>query len=425
MNQNESSLTGNNYVLLFIISLLTVVYLIAEHSRFGDFTVFLDAGKRLGTGENIYTYNELNYFKYYYSPAFALFLSPLSAFDYTITVLFWKAFNIFLFYRLWKHLENKFLDFSVFTKTQKNIIQLVMFLSILTFISGTFHMVQMSVFLLYVMVEGTFLIVNKKKVLLGALLLAIAINIKIMPIVIVPYLIYRRAFSSVGLIFAFTLLLIFIPTFFIGSDYNQFLHAEWWDSINPLNKEHILDVNERGFHSLSALFGSLFTENLGNSSNLQIKRNILNLDLTSIEYLLNGVRLVLVLYTMRVLKFPIFSKIKSNLQLFYELSYLLIITPLIFPHQQVYGFLLVFPAFAYVIYNVSLEWIISKKLNLRMILLVIALLISNCIILLGFMREELYHFKVSTYGVLLMLALLIMYPISVCKNNMASLKKES
>jgi len=93
----------------------------------------------------------------------------------------------------------------------------------------------------------------------------------------------------------------------------------------------------------------------------------------------------------------------------YELSYILLITPLIFPHQQVYGFLLILPATAYILLNVFLEVKTKTKVSLRLVLFVIAIIITNSITLFGFMREELFHFKITTYGVLLQLGLFLSY----------------
>lgn len=400
------------FVLPFIVALLAIVYLFAEYKRLGDFSVFWDAGTLLKSKRNIYLYNELNSFKYYYSPAFALFLSVFSAVNPLIIAVIWKALNIGFLVRIWLIIQQRYLDFNLLELKYRRLLEVLMFLGCITFITATFHVVQMSVFLLYAMFEGVDLIIHKKRPILGALLISIAINIKVMPIVVIPYLFFRKEWLSVIWIKVFFIALILVPSLFIGHDYNKFLHSEWWKSINPINEEHILDVNERGFHSLSALITSLFTDNLGNASNLQYKRNILNLNVETVTIILNIIRLSLVGYTLKILGASFFKKSKSKLHVFYELSYILLITPLIFPHQQIYGFLLIFPALTYVLYNLFIDFSLTKKVGVKMVLLLVALILSNSTTIFGFIRYDLAHFKVTTYGVLLILGLFISYPVA-------------
>ncbi len=401
----------NNFVPISYLLILIIVYLIAEYNRLGDFRIFLDAGELLKGKENIYLYNHLNNFKYYYSPLFALFLSLFTKVNDVVIIILWKLLSFFFLFRIWIIINKRFIDVNIFSVRQKEIFQACVFLSCFIFISSCLHMAQMTIFLLYAIIEGLELILYKKKYFFGALLIAIAINIKIMPIIILPYLIYRNMFKPSIYIIIILLVLLAIPAFFIGIEYNIFLHIEWWKSINPFNPEHIIDINESGFHGLSALFSSLFTDALGNKYNLQLKRNILNLNYTTIFYILNITRLILILYTVRIMKSPPFCKSKSNMQTFYEISYILLITPLIFPHQQIYGFLFVIPAVVYIMYNCFIEIIKYKKINVKIILLICSVIIYNLVIILGFMKNILNHYKVLTYGVLLLLLVFLLYPL--------------
>ena len=92
----------------------------------------------------------------------------------------------------------------------------------------------------------------------------------------------------------------------------------------------------------------------------------------------------------------------------WELSYILAITPLVFPQQRSYGFLLLFPAVAYLMYQLFFSGI-SRKKGLKTAFILILLLL-NLELLLGNFREYYWHFKTLTYASLMLLGLLAMMP---------------
>jgi hypothetical protein len=87
---------------------------------------------------------------------------------------------------------------------------------------------------------------------------------------------------------------------------------------------------------------------------------------------------------------------------------------MIFPHQQHYAFLLALPAVIYCIYWLFVQRsIISKhKFYLRFILLSIIYICFNLHLLLGEFREYYDHFKIISYGSILLVLVLAM-----CKPN--------
>ena len=409
-----SSLTSDpavkrNYVLLGFLALCFIIYFIGEFKRVGDFKIFLDAGVMLNEKANIYLYNPVNGFKYWYSPMFAVLMAAFDGISPVVPILGWKILNLYFLFRIWKITDTHFIQTQGFTTKQNYYFQLFIAIGSFMFLSNTLHMAQMTIFLLYTTFEGLNLILYKRKLFWGALLIALAINIKIMPIVILPYLLFRKEFKAALIIVLLLLAFLVVPALFLGVEYNSFLHAEWFKSINPLKKEHVLDVKERGFHSLSALYTSLFTENKGNNFNLDMKRNILNLAPATVEMMLNLTRLALILLTLKVMKFKPFVASPSKEQTFYEISYISLITPLIFPHQQVYGFFLITPALIYCIYRGYQHYLSHQKLGIKNILLALAVIIYSLPLILGFMRYTLFHFKVITYGILLLMFLFLSY----------------
>jgi hypothetical protein len=117
---------------------------------------------------------------------------------------------------------------------------------------------------------------------------------------------------------------------------------------------------------------------------------------------------VLVLLTLFFLRRLPFKKTQSKLSGFWELSYILLLIPMIFPHQQHYAFLLGLPACLYCVY-----WLLNQKhqiskwqFNLRITLLVVIYICFNLHLLFGQFREYYDHFKLISYGSILLVILL-------------------
>jgi hypothetical protein len=268
--------------------------------------------------------------------------------------------------------------------------------------------------LLYLSLEGLNLISHDKKIW-GALLIAIGINIKIMPIVLLPYLFYRKEFKAGLYVMLVYVALLFIPGLVIGFSYNSSLLASWWHLINPMNPEHILDEDETSFHSLSTLLSTLLVEKTPDFHALPLRRNIANLTLTQLTNVLNIVRLLFISFSFYFFRTKPFVSIQNKMHCLWELSYLLLLVPLIFPHQQVYAFLFVLPASTYLIY-----YLMTKKDKLTITqyrtlfgALCISYLACNISFLLGQFNAYYVHFKVLTYGALLLIPLL-----AICIPNM-------
>ena len=146
-------------------------------------------------------------------------------------------------------------------------------------------------------------------------------------------------------IFTFVLLL-FLPAIFIGFHNNQFLLSEWWLVINPSNKEHLFETGI-GTHSLVALIPVYLTDTVGE---MNFKRNFVNWSIQNVEWVINLSRLFILASSLFYLRTLPFKKEKNALKSFWEISFFVLIIPLLLPHQQKYNFLLVLPMISYLIY---------------------------------------------------------------------------
>jgi len=408
------------YIKLFIylvISILILLYLYTLARNGGDFNVFLNASNALKNNSNIYNQwfniSDDNYGLYFYSPFFALILIPLTYLPFQIANLLWLILNLFFLYRIWV-IVNSFFDFSLFNKKYYWFLQIVTFIFIVRFMLYNFGMIQMTIFLLYASLEGITLIMNKNK-LSGSILIGLAANIKLLPILIIPYLFYRNQIKSGIYTVLFFVLLLFIPALFIGFDFNILLLKSWWLSINPANSIHTFGEVENGQHSLSALIPTLLMETTGN---LNFKRNILNLDKQYVSFILNIVRIILIVFTLYFLKTLPFKRTKSKLSVFWEISYIFLITPLLFPHQQKYAFFYILPAVFYVIYfllynkisNYNDFSLLKSKIVFFLILLVFMLTTLTTDGIIGrYLNNITQYYRFITYG-----TLFLIIPLSMC-----------
>lgn len=392
--------------------LFIIVFTIIESSKGGgDFKIFLDASQDLFKGKNIYfeTYNE--WYHYYYDLFFAIIIYPLSFLPFFFSKFIWISFNIFLVYKTWQ-LLCRWIPIELLNHKGSYIFKIVTWLFMLRFLRDNIQIGQLTVSILFLSFKGIELIQNRK-IFLGSLFISIGISIKILPIVLVPYLLCRSYFKESLLIVIFTLLLQFTPILFMDLHHILFLLNERWTSLNPSNTQHVLDTSERSFHSLTTLLSTLLVEKCGDTHVLPIKRNIADVSIHQLHLIIQIVRLFLIAFTLFFLKFSFFKKQENKFISLYELSYIFLLVPLIFPHQQQYAFYFIFPAVVYLSFywNYFYDKVLIKKKNFKFILVLVygflLYFFTNCDLILGTFDEYYDHFKVLTYGAILFIPLLM------------------
>jgi hypothetical protein len=261
----------------------------------------------------------------------------------------------------------------------------------------------MTIFLLWLIIESIVLVDNNKEIKAG-ILIGLGAIIKIMPIVIVPYFIFRRrfiaAFSSlVTIAFAFLL-----PVMFVGKERFIALNTSWFSILRPDSPEFRQDVVWFMPQNLSAFLYRVLM-NIG----APYTKNILTLDYkqaTSVIATIIGLLIVFALYFLNTLPF---KKPESKAHSLYEVSYIVLLIPLIFPHQMKYAFYFVLPAICcltkVVIYNCDKE---SERyryvLTVSLTFLSFVLCTMTTDLIIGIHYSEItQHFKTITIGTLLLI----------------------
>lgn len=389
--------------LKYIIAVFILFFLLFEFSGLSDFQIFLFASENLFKGEDIYKVPYMpGHMFYYYSPFFAIFIYPLTLLPPDLAGWIWKILNFFLLFRIW-YVIVWFLNPSFASDREKNIFTVLSFVAVHFLIYRNIHNHQMTILMLFCSLEGIRQIV-KGNHWAGAVWLSLGINFKILPLVLLPYLIYRCWFKPVVYVAGISLALFFLPALFIGLEQNLFLHQSWLSTINPLDKEMSIDVEERGFHSLTTLVPTLLYHETGDTSGVTLARNLADLSLETVLLITNICRLALVVLTLYFLRTLPFRRLRSKERIFVELSYILMIIPLIFPRQQTYAFFMIFPAVTVTLYFFLSKAAAVPKHHYRILLglFIMGLIVINLEFLVGHFRHYYWHFKTLTWGTILL-----------------------
>jgi hypothetical protein len=399
---------------IFVIALLAAYSVLSAFNR-GDFKVFLDAATVLRGGQSPYDIWFVDHnCLYLYSPFFAVLLIPFTCVPAFIPNLLWIAAGWFFTWRSIQ-LVKRYIPYTTEISWQKKLLVIIPFVCMLRFWIYNIELLQMTLFMLWCMLECVHLC-EQKKFWWAGFILALGINIKILPIVLVPYLLLRGHKHALLPVAVFSVVFLLFPALFFGIDFNVTLHEMWWAEINPAQGNQYAIEADLGPHSLNALIPSLLMPTAGD---LPIARNILSL---SSDAVLNIVRIVQLFFIAFTLYFTgiRFRKAASGVHAAWELSYLLMIVPLIFPHQQKYAFFLCLPAIMYItwyvirVYNTQFTTFSRSKWRWIIALLIasFALMTLTTDGLIGIEANRItQHFKLITYGCLaLIVALALCHP---------------
>ncbi len=402
-----------------ILAIILIIFLFNRAKKGGDFDVFLYAGSRLLEGGNIYQPPFIKGLQYFYSPLFALLLAPFSLIPYVITEFFWLLLNIFFVYRLIV-IFRMLLNLKILGYTNLNILWVASTIFLVRYIEYNVGMIQITIFLLWVCWEFINSMKNNKNIVFWSAMLALAINIKLMLLPLIPYVLYRNKIKHFFLVVGFCFFYLFIPSLFLGIERNNFLLSEWWKVINPANKEHTIE-EKNGSVSLSALVPVFITNTNGD---LPIKRNFISLTPQEASMILNIIRIAFVVLTLFFLGTYPFRESYSDIHIFREVSYICLIIPLIYPHQQKYAFIFLTPAIVYTIYSFILEykhklWNIKTPIFYSIVscwfFIMVVFSFSGRGIVGSQLHELFAHYRLITFCAILMIIPLFIF--SPCRIN--------
>lgn len=360
------------YLIFFIIISFYIYNKSTDLNEGNDIKVYLFAGKQLLNNANIYQNNPYN--QYLYSPLFALLISPISLINWTISRLIWSTINIILIFRIWNIFKNLTLfSFGLITKYKTFNLILLSIISI-GIINLNLSLGQVTILILWLTLEGVMFILNNKY-FTGSILISLGINFKLLPLIVIYYLILKGKFKAIFYIILLSLLFIILPGFIIGMKYNTQLHIKWINTINPTQPKYVFEYDNAN-QSLNAILPAYFNDQSLEKAKIDNSKYIGNREIINVNYntlfgILQILRVVILLSLIPLILYKKYYKYKENLLLynFWEFSYLMLITLLIFPHQSNYSMIYFIPTCTYncfyflLIFNYKLKLTVMEKFS--------------------------------------------------------------
>jgi hypothetical protein len=380
-------------------------YCLAEARGAGDLLIFLSAAADLGHAD-IYSKTYFDGYHYYYSALFAWVLKPFWQMPYYWVKFVWLMLNAAMFLMLVK-LVAQSAYVKALTRKQRYVFSAGTLLFTLRFFHENQHASQVTVLILFLTVYGLWFIYTGRETV-GAAFLAAAINIKLLPVLFVPYLLYRKRFGAVLWTLVFLGAYYLLPYLILDARYYSDLMRSWWLLVNPANKIHVLDVDERSFHGLSTLLSTLLVEQVPDIHALDLKRNIASVSLSTLFSVLLLARAGFCAFLLYFLRWPPLRKHVPVSHIVFECAYLLLLVPLIFPHQQHYSFIFAVPAFMVCLYTVvtGFHSLTPRERIVAVATIIFTYLTANLKLIAGGFNEYYEHFKILTYGAIALVPLL-------------------
>ncbi len=340
---------------------IAIAYLIIRsQSVAGDFKVFLSAADYLNHGQNPYkvwlVWKGAVTDKYFYGPAFAAMLAPLTYLPEQVAFFVFFFIQVILLMRAFVVISTM-LPISGLNDKQKLWWWILTILFSLRFILHNIEFGQVTILIFYLSIEGLYQIFYRSK-LLGSLLLGLAIHIKVMPLVFIPYLLWRREFVPALLSLVFFGLYWLTPLAFGNTRFAAQLFSDWCYTVNPVGERFVQHQEQLGYQmqGLQALLSAYLLDS--GFEKLNFKFNVIVLSQPVFQTILQLSRLLFVVFTLYFLNGSFLKPYAKDNKGFWQLSYLFMVMPIIFPQQQKYSLLLMTPFFAYMLW-----WIITSSKN--------------------------------------------------------------
>jgi hypothetical protein len=341
-------------------------FVIITSFRAGDIDFFIETGQRFLDNKDLYRelYNGSIYFVY--SPVFSFLISPFTFLPIILVRFLWAAANIYFVFEICR-IVLSYLPQNEFLQSHKVKILFISILFTIHFFNLNFIIGQMTVCMLYLCVKAIY--ENDKGNIWGAsFLLAIGILIKVMPIIILVYFIYNRNFKAFFATIFLIEILFFLPFIFVSYADMVSHYLSWCDAI--INSgggfEREYSPSMHSLHSLSIVYFTSYPDILDQSGLLPFHRIIASFPYEYAKYISYSLSAILIILTLKILNRMPFTEPKSKFHILYEFGYLCLITPLIFPMQQKYGYIFIFPAIVYLLYSVFVLRSENQKADIRL-----------------------------------------------------------
>jgi hypothetical protein len=370
-----------------------------------DLDIFLQASGELVNGRNPYSRTYFEWYSYFYSPVFAWVVAPLRALPLPLAKLIWGLLSLAAALRtvhlLLERTARPLLNPTLFAAVRFFAL-LVLFQSV----RDNINLSQVTLLLVWACVEGLGRI-ERGDAWTGGLLIAGALDMKLIPLVLLPYLAYRGHWRGLVAVISCVAALQLAPFVVLGIDRGTELFHSRWAQIDPNSVRHILDEEEPSMLSWGSLLSAYLSVEGGGTNTLELPRNLAQLSVGTIAALVWCGRILFGLFALYFLRWPPFRKAGSPLHAGWELAYLLLVSILVFPHQRPYSLFLAAPAVVWLCTLAALRVSSSTAKPWGWLTLCcVGYLGLNALFLAGEFDELYDHYKLFSFVVLLLLGML-------------------
>lgn len=350
MAKGIGSVKGKTWIGIgvFILFMVYLVLKAIDENIGNDINVYLYAAQSYLNGDNMYTNNPYNF--YLYSPLFALLLSPFALLPWELSRCLWLFINVACLWRIFIIIKAYCQNHVRLNKKNYQIWVGILALLSAGFVNHNVNLGQITILILWLTIEAVEKAYKGNWAKAG-MLLALGINIKIIPIIVIGYWFLHGKFKAIAttiIVLSFTFL---APALFSGWERNTALHQTWAETINPDREKYAFE-NNNGCHSLNAVLPAfLYTYPEGDSPVLgNFNRKITSLDYDTLKNILRFLQIFFLLSVAVIVFYKAAHRRNTLLYHWWELSYLLLIGLLVLPHQMKYSMLYFVPIAAYVAY---------------------------------------------------------------------------
>jgi hypothetical protein len=254
-------------VLLIALVIFLSVFFENSFHKMNDFKVTHRAASRLLNGENLYNWEDGHYV-YKYSPFFALLVAPFGLIPFSHARFLWMALmcaSLFGVVRMGKYL-------IMGRRSPPRFFYFLSLLLIAKFLLREIELGQTD-FVQLLFILALFVFLEKGKEFWGGLFLALSVIIKLTPLIVVPYLIYKKRFRALMWSFILIFAFFFFPSLIYGFHGNLSLLRNWYQFLSLSSPPLIAnDMNQ----SIFGMFYRLLTASDYNVNFLNLDPNNVN-----------------------------------------------------------------------------------------------------------------------------------------------------
>jgi hypothetical protein len=389
--------------LLIVVAWLATIALMLTGRN--DLDIYLQAAHDLLNGQDPYTQRYFEHYNFFYSPVFALLVAPLGMLGGLGAKAVWGLATLAAALRSLQLLL-RWAGLQQLPPVRQAAITFFAGLFLFQAVRDNINLSQVTVLLVWACVEGLHRM-EQGPIWPGALLVALALDTKLIPLVLLPYLAYRGQWRALVAVVIGVAVLQIIPLLVFGTEEGLALFRSRWALLDPASPRHILDEEEPSMISWGSLLSAYLSTEGGNVNTLDLPRNLAQLSLQSITVLVWTGRLLLALIALYFLGWPPFRAAATPLHRFRELGYLLACTILLFPHQRPYSLFLAAPAVVWLCrYGVLMSADKGHRSTITLAALFVIYLGMNANLLAGEWAHYYDHYKLLSFVLVLLLVLL-------------------